>query len=100
AGNELIALLQQRVEGEELRRVARGDRERCRTPFKRGDAALEHRLRGVGDAGVDIAEGLQPEQRGGVVGVVKDVGGGLVDRRRARARRRVGGGAGVPGGGG
>ena len=44
----------------------------------------------VADAGVDVAEGLQPEQRGGVVDVVEHEGGGLVDRGCARARRGIG----------
>ncbi len=33
---------------------------------------------------------LQVEQRGGVVGVAEDIGGGLVDRHRARAGGRIG----------
>src|SRR6185437_16252336 len=42
------------------------------------------------DARVDIAERLQPEQRGGVVGIVEDEGCGLIDRRDARAGGRIG----------
>ncbi len=72
AGDELIARLQERVEGEELRRVPRGDGERGGAAFERGDAPFEHRLRRVGDARVDVAERFEPEQRGGVVGVVED----------------------------
>ena len=73
------------------------DGECGRAAFERRDALFEHRLRRVHDARVDVAEGLQPEQRGGVVGVVEDVGGRLVDRRGARAGRRIGLGAGVDG---
>ena len=40
-------------------------------------ALLQGRHRGIGEAGIDEAEGLQIEQRGGVVRVVKDVGGVL-----------------------
>ena len=40
AGDELIARLQQRMEDEELRGVARGDGERRGAAFERGDALL------------------------------------------------------------
>ena len=70
-------------------------RERGRRAFERGDALLERRGRRVGDAGIDVAERLQPEQRGGVVDVVEHEGGRLVDRRDARAGRRIGPRAGV-----
>ena len=39
--------------------------------------------RGVGDAAVDEAEGGEVEERGGLLGVLEDVGGGLVDRHGA-----------------
>ncbi len=68
-----------------------------RAAFERRDALLEHRLGRVHDTRVDVAEGLQPKQRGGVVGVVEDVGGRLVDRRSARAGRRIRLGPGVDG---
>ena len=35
------------------------------------------------------AGALQVEERGRLLGVVEDVGGGLVDRHRARAGRRI-----------
>ena len=44
-----------------------------------------------------LPEFLQGEQVGGVLGVVEDVGGGLVDRHGARAGGRVGRLAGVQG---
>jgi hypothetical protein len=59
-------------------------------PSSAATPLLQHRLRRVHDAGVDVAERLQAEQRGRVVDVVEDIGGRLVDRRRARARGRVG----------
>ena len=93
AGDELIARLQQRMEDEELRRMARGDGECGRAVLERGDAPFERRLRRVVDARVDVAEHLQAEQRGGVVGIVEHEGCGLIDRRRPRAGRSVGGGA-------
>src|SRR5690606_40480252 len=57
--------------------------------FQRGDPGLQHRRRRIGDAGVDVAEGLQAEQTGGVVDIVENEGRGLVDRSRARAGRRI-----------
>ena len=93
AGNELIARLEQRVEDEELRRVPRGDGKRRGAAFQRRDAPFQHGLRRVVDARVDVAEHFQPEQRGGVVGVVEDEGGGLIDRRRPRAGCGIRGGA-------
>ena len=57
--------------------------------FEGGDALLEDVGGGVHDARVDVAELLQGEQPGGVVGVVEDVGGRLVNRHRARRRGRV-----------
>ena len=83
-----------------LRGMARATRKRRGAAFERRDALLQHRLRRVADAGVDVAERLQPEQRGGVIDVVEHEGRGLVDRRRARAGRRIGLGAGMDGEGG
>ena len=99
-GDEFVAGLQQRLEHDHLRRMARGDRERRRAAFERRDALLQHRVGRVADAGVDVAERLQAEQRGGMVGVVEDERGGLIDRRRPRAGGRIGLRAGVNGQGG
>ncbi len=92
-GDEFVAGLHQRVEDDRLRGVAGGDGERRRRALERGDALFQRRGRRVGDAGVDVAERLQAEQRGGVVDVVEDEGGRLVDRRDPRAGGRVGPGA-------
>ena len=96
-GDEVVAGLHQIVEDEHLRGVAGGDGKGRGAALERGDAFLEHRLRRVHDARVDVAEGLQPEQRRGMVGVIEDIGGGLVDRRGARAGRRIRLGAGMDG---
>ena len=96
-GDELVARLQQRVEGEHLRRVARGDGKRRRAAFERRDALLQHRLGRVHDARIDVAEGLEIEQSRRVLGIVEDIGRGLIDRRGARAGRGVGLGAGMDG---
>jgi hypothetical protein len=91
--HELVARLHDGVERQELCRMARCHRERCRAAFECGDLALECPLGGVHDAGIDVAEGTQREEIGGVLHVVEDEGRGLVDRRDARTRGRVGGGA-------
>ncbi len=93
--DEFVAWLQQRVEAQELGRVARCDSKRGRAALQRRDALLQHRIRRIADARIDVAEGLQPEQRGGMVDIVEDEGCRLVDRGGARARRCVRSRAGV-----
>ncbi len=88
-GDEFVARRQQRLEGDELRGMAGADGERRGAAFQRGDALLQHAVGRVADAAVDIAERLQPEQRGGVVDIVEHEGGGLVDRRHPRLGGRV-----------
>ena len=78
-----------------LRGMAGGDGEPRGAAFERGDALLQHRIGRIADARIDVAEGLQAEQRGGVVDVLEHVGRGLIDRRGARAGGRVRLGAGV-----
>ena len=53
--------------------------ERGRAAFERSDALLQHCIGRVADARIDVAESLQAEQRGGVVDIVEDEGGRLVD---------------------
>ena len=65
--------------------------------LERRDALLEDARRGVHDPGVDVPELLEPEEPGGVRGVVEDVGGRGVDRDRAGVGRGVGDLAGVEG---
>ena len=68
----------------------RRDRQRADAAFERGNPLLEGGGGRVHDPGVDVAEALQGEELGGVVGVLEDVGRGLIDRHRARAGGRVG----------
>ena len=89
-GDDLVARRGQRDDGERLRRLARGQRQPRDAAFERGNALLEDVGGRVHDAGVDVAELLQREQPGGMVGIVEDVGGGLVDGDGAR----LGGGIG------
>ena len=85
AGDELISRLQKGVERQELRGVTRGHRQRRRPAFERGDARLQHGLRRIGDARIDVTERLQPEQSRGVIGIIEDVGGCLINRCNTRA---------------
>ena len=89
-GDEFVAGLHQLVQHDHLRGVAGGDRKRGGAAFERGDALFQHRVGRVADAGIDVAERLQAEQRGGVVGVVEDERCRLVDRRHPRAGGGIG----------
>ena len=95
SGDELIAGREQSMEHERLRRVAGGYGKARRAAFERCDPLLEHGLSRVRDAGVDVAEGLEVEQRGRVLDVVEDERRRLVDRRGAGASRWIGVSAGV-----
>src|SRR5690349_6010308 len=70
--------------------MARGRRDRGAAAFEAGDALFQYRHGRIGQARIDVAEIVQVEERGGVVDVVEDVGGRLVNRRRTRAGDRVG----------
>jgi hypothetical protein len=93
--DELVAGLEQAVEDQHLCGVAGADRKPRGAAFERGDPLFQHGVGGVADAGVDVAERLKPEQRGGVIDVVEHEGRGLVDRSCARAGGRIGLRAGV-----
>ena len=59
--------------------------------LQRGDALLEHVLRGVGQAAIDVACIGQTEAVGGVLAVAEHIGSGLVDGHGAG----IGGGVGL-----
>ena len=80
-----------------IRGVAGGASRRPAAILEAGNFLLEGRDRRVGEARINIAERRQVEQRSSVIGVVEDVGGGLIDRRDAGAGRRIGRRAGVNG---
>ena len=94
-GDDVAARAHQRGDREVQRRLARSGGDGADAAFERRDALFEHRDRGVGDARVDVPRALHVEERRGVLGVAEDVRGGLVDRHRAAAGRRVGRLAGV-----
>jgi hypothetical protein len=87
--DDVVAGAAQREDGGDFGRLAGGGGQRRAPALDRRHAFLEHRHRRVGDARVDVAEGLQVEQAGGVLGGVEDERGGLVDRRGARAGGRI-----------
>ena len=89
-GDKLVARLHQRMERHHLSGMSGGDRQSRGAAFERGDALLQHGIGGIADAGIDVAEGLQPEQRGGVIDILEYERSGLIDRRGAGAGRRLG----------
>ena len=91
--HDLVAGRKQRVERQMLRRMSRAHRERRNPAFQRGNALLQHVVGGVHDARIDIAEFLETEQVGGVIGIVEHVGRRLIDRRRTGVRGGIGLGA-------
>jgi hypothetical protein len=88
--DNLVAWLQQGVEGQELRRHAAGGRHRARAPLQARHALFEHGGGWVHDARVDVAVLFEFEQLRGVVGVVEHERSGLVNRHGARPRVWVG----------
>ena len=95
ARDDVRARAEQRAHREVHRRLAARRRDRADAALERGDALLQDRVGRVRDARVDVPAALHVEERRGVVGVLEDVGSGLVDRRRARAELRVGSLSGV-----
>ena len=94
ARHDVVAGLGDVEERERLRRLAAGHQQGGDAALEGSDAVLDHGLGRVHDAGVDVAELLEPEQVRGVRGVVERVRRGLVDRQGAgvgRAVRRLAG---------
>ena len=89
-GDDLVSGAGQGRNGQGFGGLAGGGGQRGRSPFERGHALLEDVGRRVHDAGVDVAEFLQAEEPGGVIGVLEDVRGGLVDGDGAGSGRGVG----------
>ncbi len=83
-GDDMVPGLTDIGDRQELRRLSGGDGEGGHAPFQRGDSFFEHRRGGVHDARIDVAELLQGEELRGIVGVVEDEGGRLVDGNSAR----------------
>ncbi len=88
--DEVVAGLGDVEHGGGLGRLAAREQQCARAALERGETLLDDRLRRVLDAGVDVAELGQREEVGRVVGAVEHVRRGLVDRRGAGLRHRVG----------
>ena len=89
-GDDLIARTQQGHQDSHLCRHPRGGGDCSRTTFQGGDALFKAGGRGVHDTCVDIAEALQGKEMGGMIGIVKDKRGGLINGHSPRTRSRVG----------
>ena len=89
ARHDVVAGLGDVEHGEGRGRLPGGEQECSGAALERGDALLDHGLGGVLDARVDVAELGEREQVLGVLGVIEDVGGGLVDRGRPCVRDRI-----------
>jgi len=74
---------------DDLRGVPGRHRKRGGAAFEGCDTLFQHRVGRISDAGIDVAECLQAEQRGGVIGVVKHERRGLINRCRPRAGSRI-----------
>ncbi len=94
-GDDLVARGEQGGQRNELRGLSGTDRQRADSSFERGNPLFEGGIGRIHDAAVDISESLQGEELGGVVGVLEDVGGRLIERHRARAGGGIGALAGV-----
>ena len=88
--DNVLARMAQVHDGQRLGSLTRRGRQGPRSPFEQRESLLEDVGRGVHQAGVDIAEFLQSEQPRGVIAVIEDVRGRLIQRQGARIGRRVG----------
>jgi hypothetical protein len=71
--DQVVALAQQRQQSAHLRRLPGTGGQRRAATLQRGHPLLEHRNRGIGDARIDVAEGLQVEQAGGMLRRIEHV---------------------------
>jgi len=96
-GNNVPAAIGEIDDREMQRGLAGRDRERADAAFEFGDALLENGGGRIGNPAVAVAFRLEVEQGSTVIGTVKGVGGGLVDRNSDRFGGRIGLIAGVNG---
>ena len=85
----MAALTHQGCDRKVQRRLSRCRADRADAAFQRRKPFLENRDRRVGNPRVDVAGPLQIEQRGRMIGIGKDEGGGLINRYRTRAGCRI-----------
>ena len=88
--DEVLPRVHDRQQGRGDRRLAAGERQSRRAAIERREAFFEHIVGGVHQAGVDVAEFLQGEQIGRVIGVLEHIAGRRVDRHGPRRGRGVG----------
>ena len=81
--DDVAAILRLRLNRVVNRRRTGCQRKRRNAAFQRRNALFQHILRGVGQSAVDIARICQTETCGGMGGVLKDVGRGLINRDSA-----------------
>ena len=89
-GHDLVARFEEGEQGGGLRRLSARGGEGRPPVLERRHPLFEDGGGGVHEPGVDVPERLEVEQARGVVRVVEHVRGGLIDRHRPRAGRRVG----------
>ena len=81
-GDQVVASLHEVGDGQKLRRLPRGGGHSSHATLQRRHPLFKDIGGGVHQAGVDVPEFLQPKEIGAVLGVIEDVGGGLINRNR------------------
>ena len=94
-GDDVVTGVEKRRDRQMQRRHSARRADGADAIFQRGEPLFEHRRGRVRDPGIDVAGALEIEQRRGVIGVLKHIGRGLIDRNRTRAGDGVGVLAGV-----
>ncbi len=88
-GDDVVAGIEQCGDRQMQRGHAAGGADGADAAFQCGKPLFQHRRRRVGDPGIDVPGAFEVEQRRGVFGILEDIGRGLVDRDRTRARHRI-----------
>src|SRR5690625_4312600 len=83
-GDDVSSLAHQCGDRKEESGMAGGGSETGDPAVQRRYSLLEDRDRGIADPGVEIAGLLQVEERGSMIGILKDIGGRLIDGYGAR----------------
>jgi hypothetical protein len=88
-GDQVVPRAGQVQNAEGRRGLAAGQCQRGNAVLELGDSLLEHVVGRIHDAGVDVAEYPEPEEIGGMLGVVEDVARRGVNGDSARVRRWI-----------
>ena len=88
--HDMVAGIHQRRNAEVKRRHTARGAYCADAVLQRRQTLLQNGDRRIGDAGIEMSGTFQVEQRSRMVGILEDVGGGLIDRHRARAGRGIG----------